>query len=119
MPTPQTHKRVSPRTVAEEREDVNKALYFRLEKGERMASADYTSHGMVAVITLDNPPVNVLGSIVFGGGLKLAKCWRHRIALADARLGLPGAKRGIFPGAGCAQRWPRLAGLSQEEGPHG
>jgi 3-hydroxyacyl-CoA dehydrogenase len=37
------------------------AVYFTAYKGERMAFADYTSQGAVAVITLKNPPVNALG----------------------------------------------------------
>src|ERR1700683_5408278 len=36
------------------------AGYFTDYKGERMAFADYTSQGAVAVITLKNPPVNAL-----------------------------------------------------------
>jgi 3-hydroxyacyl-CoA dehydrogenase len=146
-----------------------------------MASADYTLRGAIAVITLDNPPVNALGlavrqaladaleraqndpsvsavvltgagatfcggadvsefglpamiasphltdlcdlvegfpkpviaafnGLALGGGLELAMCCHHRVALATAQVGLPEVKLGILPGAGGTQRLPRLAG---------
>ena len=146
-----------------------------------MASADYTLRGAIAVITLDNPPVNALGlgvrqgvaegleraqadpsvgavvltgagatfcggadvsefglpamiasphltdlcalvegfpkpviaalnGLALGGGLELAMCCHHRVALASAQIGLPEVKLGILPGAGGTQRLPRLAG---------
>jgi 3-hydroxyacyl-CoA dehydrogenase len=43
-----------------ERSRFNKAVYFAVYEGERMAFADYTSRNAVAVITLKNPPVNAL-----------------------------------------------------------
>ena len=43
-----------------ERSSFGNAVYFTAYQGERMAFADYTSHGAVAVITLKNPPVNAL-----------------------------------------------------------
>jgi 3-hydroxyacyl-CoA dehydrogenase len=43
-----------------DRSRFNKAVYFAVYEGERMAFADYTSRGAVAVITLKNPPVNAL-----------------------------------------------------------
>jgi 3-hydroxyacyl-CoA dehydrogenase len=146
-----------------------------------MASADYTLRGEVAVITLENPPVNALGlgvrrgvadaleraqtdasvssvvltgagttfcggadvsefglpamiasphltdlcelvegfpkpvvaalnGLALGGGLELAMCCHHRVALATAQIGLPEVKLGILPGAGGTQRLPRLVG---------
>jgi 3-hydroxyacyl-CoA dehydrogenase len=47
-------------TVAGGERCFNKAVYFAVYEGERMAFADYTSQGAVAVITLKNPPVNAL-----------------------------------------------------------
>src|ERR1700759_5389810 len=67
MPTPHTHTRASARDLTAEREDLSKALYFEAQEGARMASADYTSHGTVAVITLNNPPVNALSVSVRKG----------------------------------------------------
>jgi 3-hydroxyacyl-CoA dehydrogenase len=148
-----------------------------------MASADYTSHGAVAVITLNNAPVNALAfgvrkgiaeglerardpsiaavvitgagtnfcggadvsefgsaqmlfapnladvcdliegfdkpviaalnGTALGGGLELAMCCHHRVALASAQLGLPEVKLGILPGAGGTQRLPRLIGAER------
>jgi 3-hydroxyacyl-CoA dehydrogenase len=47
-------------TASGERTCVDNAVYFTNYEGERMAFADYTSHGAVAVITLKYPPVNAL-----------------------------------------------------------
>src|SRR5258708_6563172 len=43
-----------------ERSAFGNTVYFTAYKGARMAFADYTSQGAVAVITLENPPVNAL-----------------------------------------------------------
>jgi len=146
-----------------------------------MATADYSLRGAIAVITLDNPPVNALGlgvrqgvadaleraqsdasvgavvltgagatfcggadvsefglpamtasphltdlceqvegfpkpvvaalnGLALGGGLELAMCCHHRVALATAQVGLPEVKLGILPGYGGTQRLPRLVG---------
>jgi len=47
-------------TAAAGERRLNKAVYFAVYEGERMAFADYTSRSAVAVITLKNPPVNAL-----------------------------------------------------------
>src|ERR1700674_1424004 len=60
----------------------NKAVYSAACKGERMAFADYTSRGAVAVITLKNPPVNALSV-----GLRTAVADGLRRAANDASIG--------------------------------
>ncbi len=51
--------------------------------------------------------------VALGGGLELALACHYRIALADARLGLPEVKLGLLPGAGGSQRLPRLVGFER------
>src|SRR6185436_7699118 len=48
-----------------------------------------------------------------GGGLELAMAAHFRVAVPDARLGLPEVSLGIIPGAEGTQRLPRLAGVEQ------
>jgi 3-hydroxyacyl-CoA dehydrogenase len=56
------------------------------------------------------PVVVGLHGTALGGGLELALAAHGRVALADARVGLPEATLGILPGAGGTQRLPRLIG---------
>jgi enoyl-CoA hydratase len=62
---------------------------------------------------LDRLPVAslaVINGYAFGGGLELALACTFRIALADAKMGLPEIKLGLIPGYGGTQRLPRLIG---------
>lgn len=59
------------------------------------------------------PVVAALHGSALGGGLELALAAHARVALADARLGLPEVNLGILPGAGGTQRLPRLIGAEQ------
>ena len=63
--------------------------------------------------TLGKPVVAALHGAVLGGGLELALASHHRIALAQARLGLPEVNLGLLPGAGGTQRLPRLIGAGE------
>ena len=62
--------------------------------------------------------IEVCGKIVvaaihgpaLGGGLEVALAAHYRMALPDARLGLPEVHLGLLPGAGGTQRTPRLVG---------
>jgi 3-hydroxyacyl-CoA dehydrogenase len=60
MPTHQINSNAAETNASGEPSRFNKAVYFAAYKGERMAFADYTSQGAVAVIVLKNPPVNAL-----------------------------------------------------------
>ncbi len=71
--------------------------------------------GLRAVISQleDNlkPVVGAIAGQCLGGGLELAMGCHFRVAVADAKLGLPEVKIGLLPGAGGTQRLPRLIGL--------
>ena len=63
---------------------------------------------------LDNCPKPIIAALhgtALGGGLETALACRYRIALDDARVGLPEVHLGLIPGAGGTQRLPRIAGL--------
>src|SRR3972149_2386268 len=86
-----------------------------------MSAADYSLQGNIAVITLNNPPVNGLGHELRTGimaGLEGAgpppppPC-HYRIAAPRAQLALPEVKLGILPGAGGTQRLPRLIPVAE------
>jgi len=66
---------------------------------------------IVAVETSDKPVVVAIAGTCLGGGLELSLAAHHRVASADARLGLPEVKLGLLPGAGGTQRLPRLVGV--------
>jgi 3-hydroxyacyl-CoA dehydrogenase len=59
------------------------------------------------------PVVAALHGSALGGGLELALAAHARVAVADARVGLPEVTLGILPGAGGTQRLPRLIGAEQ------
>jgi 3-hydroxyacyl-CoA dehydrogenase len=56
------------------------------------------------------PVVAVLHGTALGGGLETALACHYRVAVADARMGMPEITLGIVPGAGGTQRLPRLIG---------
>jgi len=59
---------------------------------------------------MHKPVLAALHGNALGGGLELALACHWRVALPDARLGLPEVKLGIIPGGGGTQRLPRLIG---------
>ncbi len=61
----------------------------------------------------DFPVIAAIHGVALGGGLELALGCDHRIAVPDARLGLPEVSLGMIPGAGGTQRLPRLTGVSR------
>jgi 3-hydroxyacyl-CoA dehydrogenase len=58
------------------------------------------------------PVVAVLHGNTLGAGVEVALACHYRVALADAKIGLPEISLGIVPGAGATQRLPRLIGPS-------
>lgn len=60
---------------------------------------------------MDKPVIAVITGAALGGGFEMALGCHHRIALPDARIGLPEVTLGLLPGAGGTQHLPRAIGL--------
>ena len=56
------------------------------------------------------PVVASIRGAALGGGLEIALAAHYRVALPDAKLGLPEVQLGLLPGAGGTVRTPRLIG---------
>ncbi len=63
--------------------------------------------------SLDFPVIAAISGYAFGGGLELALACDIRICSAEAKMGLPEIKLGIFPGAGGTQRLPKIIGAGR------
>jgi enoyl-CoA hydratase len=59
------------------------------------------------------PSIALVNGFALGGGCELALACTFRLALAQAKFGLPEVKLGLVPGYGGTQRLPRLIGLSR------
>lgn len=88
-----------------------------------IAGADITEFGkppeapfltdvVAAIEAAPKPLVAAIHGTALGGGLELALGAHHRVADANARLGLPEVTLGLLPGAGGTQRLPRLVGFA-------
>jgi 3-hydroxyacyl-CoA dehydrogenase len=86
-----------------------------------IAGADITEFGkppqppgLAEVISeLENcskPTIAAIHGTALGGGLEVALGCHFRVAVKEARLGLPEVKLGLLPGAGGTQRLPRAVG---------
>ncbi|HET8749090.1 MAG TPA: 3-hydroxyacyl-CoA dehydrogenase NAD-binding domain-containing protein [Ramlibacter sp.] len=58
------------------------------------------------------PVVAAIHGPALGGGLEVAMAAHYRVALRDAKLGLPEVNLGLMPGSGGTQRAPRLMGVA-------
>src|SRR6476659_7824865 len=68
------------------------------------------------IATLDEvkkPTIAAVHGTPLGGGLELTMGCHFRVAAPSTRLGLPEIKLGLIPGAGGAQRLPRLIGIEK------
>jgi 3-hydroxyacyl-CoA dehydrogenase len=71
-------------------------------------------HDLLArVENASKPVVMAIHGTALGGGLELAMAGHYRVAVRDARVGLPEANLGIIPGAEGTQRLPRLVGVER------
>ncbi|MBB3214025.1 3-hydroxyacyl-CoA dehydrogenase [Herbaspirillum sp. Sphag1AN] len=58
------------------------------------------------------PVTALIHGAALGGGLEIALSAHYRLALSDAKIGLPEVLLGLLPGAGGTQRTPRLIGAA-------
>ena len=86
-----------------------------------IAGADITEFGKPpqepglneVISTIENcgkPVVAAIHGTALGGGLEVALGCHFRVAVKEAKLGLPEVKLGLLPGAGGTQRLPRAVG---------
>jgi 3-hydroxyacyl-CoA dehydrogenase len=68
-----------------------------------------TITGLLDAMT--KPVVAAVDGVALGGGLELALACHYRVAIRNARLGLPETRLGFMPGAGGTQRLPRAVGV--------
>jgi len=66
-----------------------------------------------AIENCSKPVVAAIHGTALGGGLEVALGCHYRIAIKDAKLGVPEVKLGLLPGAGGTQRLPRVAGVQK------
>ena len=59
------------------------------------------------------PLVAAIHGTALGGGLETALACHFRVAVPEARVGLPEVKLGILPGGGGTQRLPRVVGVQK------
>ena len=57
------------------------------------------------------PVIAAIHGPALGGGLEVAMAAHYRLAMPDAKLGLPEVQLGLLPGSGGTQRAPRLMGV--------
>ncbi|HVF38087.1 MAG TPA: 3-hydroxyacyl-CoA dehydrogenase NAD-binding domain-containing protein [Sphingomicrobium sp.] len=107
-----------------EADDSVKAVVIRCEGQTFFAGADITEFGKPPVMpwlpsvvdTMENcskPVVAAIHGTALGGGLEVALGCHYRVAVRDAKLGVPEVKLGLLPGAGGTQRLPRVAGVQK------
>src|SRR3954453_5291781 len=107
-----------------EADDTVKAVVIACEGQTFFAGADITEFGKppqapwlpVVADPIENcskPVIAAIHGTALGGGLEVALGCHYRVADKSAKLGTPEGKFGLLPGAGGAQRLPRVAGVKR------
>jgi 3-hydroxyacyl-CoA dehydrogenase len=107
-----------------EGDDGIKAVVIRCEGQTFFAGADITEFGKPPVMpwlpqvvdiieNCSKPVVAAVHGTALGGGLEVALASHYRVAVPDAKFGVPEVKLGLLPGAGGTQRLPRVAGVQK------
>jgi 3-hydroxyacyl-CoA dehydrogenase len=107
-----------------EADDAVKAVVIRCEGQTFFAGADITEFGKPPVMpwlpqvvdiieNCSKPVVAAVHGTALGGGLEVALASHYRVAVPDAKFGVPEVKLGLLPGAGGTQRLPRVAGVQK------
>ena len=103
-------------------DDAVKAVVLRCAGQTFIAGADITEFGKPAqgpdfnevlnsIELASKPVVAAIHGTALGGGLETALVCHYRVAVPSAMLGVPEVKLGLLPGAGGAQRLPRIVGV--------
>lgn len=88
--------------AAQEKRPIIESRQQKLERGDTETIAN-----------LNKPIVAAINGYALGGGLEMALACDIRVAVDEAKLGLPEVTRSMIPGSGGTQRLSRLIGLGK------
>ena len=88
--------------AAQEKRPLIESRQQKLERGDTETIAN-----------LNKPVIAAINGYALGGGLEMALACDVRVAVEEAKLGLPEVTRGVIPGSGGTQRLSRVIGLGK------
>lgn len=89
--------------------DISEFAAFTPKKGKAL-SKDGQDKLFNLVERLNTPVIAAVNGFALGGGLELAMSAHMRVAVENARMGLPEVSLGVIPGYGGTQRLAQLVG---------